>query len=429
MTNRTVADRIADLERHLLALAVLEPQAAEQIFAEVELGSICTEALRRPWAEAQQLAADRALSPAMLAIRTESWTPQLLESIESLAGKLPPAPSMIEAHRVGRTSYLTAELLEGLTGSLPGLPMRGQEVGATLDAAASRLQELRGGMTFVAHDGDAATFLGEAVEAAKDRSLNLTLSTGIPDLDDMLLGGLRVGELTGVIGRSGHGKSCLAITAAVAAARAGHRTLYLSTEMLGPEVAKRLLAAQENLHVGEAMRRAMRGSIGLDRDRFTIIDDQTTLPPVASRVQEARVAGEPYQLVVLDFLQAMDGPGDSTHEKLERLAYAAKFLALRERCHVIAVLQMNRADEKARPNMRSIRASSGIENAIDNLVGLERGEDMGLDFLVDKARNAKTGELRHDDWGGPGPKYRLGEGTFLVTQEAMDVVPARQVLS
>ena len=56
------------------------------------------------------------------------------------------------------------------------------------------------------------------------------LPTGLPGFDQNMLGGIRIGTITEVVGRAGSGKTQLALQLVVAAARYGQGAVYIDTE-------------------------------------------------------------------------------------------------------------------------------------------------------------------------------------------------------
>jgi len=79
--------------------------------------------------------------------------------------------------------------------------------------------------------GDNAEMVIEAAGDAVGRVQSFPLhETGSPAFDELLGGGYRGGTLTEFFGRSNSGKSQLAMQAALVAARAGMKSLYVDTE-------------------------------------------------------------------------------------------------------------------------------------------------------------------------------------------------------
>lgn len=265
------------------------------------------------------------------------------------------------------------------------------------------------------------------------------LSTAIPDLDVRLNGGLAAGEFSIVLGRSGHGKSSLALTIALQAALAGHRSLYISREMLPAELSMRFAAALSTRRISE-IQRALENNVTELRDEIhdglaelplDIDSDATHIDSIRALVESERVSEKPYKLVVLDFLQMIRSPGEEQHERFEHLAYACKDLAIHAGCHVLGLAQCKRVQKDGAkggtgmPTMDDIRGSSAFENAADVLISMKRGESQGwadypVALKVEKARNGRPGGL----FG----TYGLTQGTFTVHQLTSEATRVETIL-
>lgn len=254
------------------------------------------------------------------------------------------------------------------------------------------------------------------------------LTTGLPDLDERFGGGMAPGTLTLVTARPGGGKSSLLCTAAVEAAKEGNRVLYVSREMPERELFGRFLACYRDEPLALIERSVVGGNAQVIEEvlelgilPIAMRDRVAHIAIVQSLVRRERLAGRPFRLVLLDYLQLFDGPGESQHERLEAIAYGAKALALECECALLVAVQPNRDGSKREglPTMHDLRGSSAIEDAADNIVSMLKaggGRDMDASLCigVEKARNGTTGELKE-----PG-QYALGAGTFRVRQIASE---------
>lgn len=127
---------------------------------------------------------------------------------------------------------------------------RAQQV-ADEDPAASIASSVANDMLALAESGaqDRSTDIGSAaaaaLQAAEEASRNggrpPGVSTGLPSLD-RLIGGFSPSQMIVLGARPGVGKTALALTFALGAARSGIGVLIISLEMPAPELAERLLA-------------------------------------------------------------------------------------------------------------------------------------------------------------------------------------------
>jgi circadian clock protein KaiC len=136
------------------------------------------------------------------------------------------------------------------------------------------------------------------------------IPTGVPGLDNLLLGGIPAGRATLIAGRSGTGKSVMALQMAAALARAGHPAILLAVEE----------APEDLIHSGDSFGLDLSG---LKRDGALIVADlnrpsegaviesgDSDLFGLVHRV-ESLVASHGARAVVLDSATALFSPRPS----------------------------------------------------------------------------------------------------------------------
>lgn len=263
---------------------------------------------------------------------------------------------------------------------------------------------------------DAAVLLERFYDKRSDDDYAVAIPFGVPDLDARLDGGVRPGRLVLILGRSGAGKSALALQVAVNAVHRGVRTCYFCAEMSGEELADRLAAllADHPLNDlkrvrdhGECQRHALPAGM-------LVFEDTKNILSVSAIVDRERVAGRPFGLAVIDYVQRFRGPGRDRLEQLENIAELCKDIAMKG-VAVVAPAQPNR---EAKPGMAlemgHIRGASRFENESDAVIALNRedaplpGAPYPVDISLLKSRNGRPGDLRG--------VYQLGPGTFRITQ-------------
>lgn len=211
--------------------------------------------------------------------------------------------------------------------------------------------------------------------------------TGFTDLD-MLIGGLRPGDLTVVAARPGTGKSSWALGVADYLAQNGEATALLFTlEMSARRLAARRLAWRSGVRAAVLERgratdeeiarvaSALQADAG---DRLLLCETARTLADVATwceRVQQRTALG----VVVVDYLQLVQ-PGDKRKSREEEVAMVARGLkdtAKRLAVPLVAVAQLSRAPEgrrDKRPRLGDLRESGAIEQDADQVLFLFREE-------------------------------------------------------
>jgi replicative DNA helicase len=245
--------------------------------------------------------------------------------------------------------------------------------------------------------------LGDAAEEAVRRMLSTDdesgrIPIGLVDLD-AALGGWWPGELVIMGGRPSMGKSMVAVSLALRAARSGHGVMYFSHEMPYVTVAERCLTDilyNSQTPIPYTGIRS-RGITQRDKDRVAeasaklknlplIVDEQRGLTVVEiirrarRQAQNFEREGQRLSLVVVDHIglvRASDRySGFRTHEVGEivnELAILAKELWV----PVLALQQLNRGPEgreEKRPSMADLRDSGNIEEHADTVIFPYRSE-------------------------------------------------------
>ena len=240
------------------------------------------------------------------------------------------------------------------------------------------------------------------------------LTTGIPDLDD-LLGGLQNGRLYVLAARPGMGKSLLALQLARHAATVeGARALFASLEMSDGETAQRHLAAlsgvdPERLHLGrvraEDWTPLLKAANDTQGTAMHLLDDgDLSLTRLRAVARQLAIRRGRLGLVVVDYLQLMrvERPTGSRVEDVSELSRGLKRLARELDCPVIAVSQLSRAVEQRpdkRPVLADLRESGQIEADADCVLMLYRddyydrdSERPGeIDIIIRKNRQGRLG--------------------------------------
>ncbi|WP_318779165.1 replicative DNA helicase [Arthrobacter sp. AET 35A] len=233
--------------------------------------------------------------------------------------------------------------------------------------------------------------------------------TGWPELDDMLNGGWRPGQLTVMGARPAVGKSLVAGCAAVAAAEYGCG--FFSLEMSEEDMVDRLVS-----HATEVNLAAISNHRLKDDDWSRISDlvqksadwplyveeaSQFSMAQIRSKVRTWTRRG-PVPLIVIDYLQLVTpaSRSDQRERQVSRIAEDCKHLAKEFNTHVLALAQVNRGStqrEIKTPTMSDLRESGGIEAHADNIILLHRegtAEDSIIELIIAKNRHGKTGNLQ-----------------------------------
>jgi replicative DNA helicase len=242
------------------------------------------------------------------------------------------------------------------------------------------------------------------------------LSCGFYDLDAMTQGFQR-SDLIIVAGRPSMGKTSFTMNVARNIA-AFHKlpVAVFSLEMSKEQLVQRLLASEVRIESGRL--RAGRVSqneweplghaISTLSQLPMFIDDTPNISITEIRSKARRLQAEQggaLGLILLDYLQLMDGGSDNRVQELSRITRALKGLARELSVPVIALSQLSRSVESRtnkRPMMSDLRESGAIEQDADLIMMLYRDEyynpdtpDRGIaEVIISKHRNGPTGTVK-----------------------------------
>ena len=246
-----------------------------------------------------------------------------------------------------------------------------------------------------------------------------TALPGIPtdfyDLDAMT-GGFQRSDLIIIAGRPSMGKTSFSLNIAHNVAKKNLTVAIFSLEMSKEQLSQRLLATEANIE-SNRLRSGRLAQNDLEKiidalSNLSIlpiyIDDSSSLTVTQMRSQVRRLqASQKGQLglVLLDYLQLMDGGSDNRVQELSRITRSLKGLAREVNVPVIALSQLSRAVESRnnkRPMMSDLRESGSIEQDADLVMMLYRDEyynpdtpDRGVaEVIVTKHRNGPTGAIK-----------------------------------
>lgn len=316
--------------------------------------------------------------------------------------------------------------LQALAGDLQQQAFEPEAVaGDIADAAESRLNDIRHGRD----ESEAVPF-----HAALDAALlaraepDSGVHTGFADLDRMIKP-LRGGELIIIAGRPSMGKSGLASNIAEHVAQSKPVGMW-SLEMSRAMIAERILGWHE---------RTDRDAAGALSLLHLHIDTPNVLTVGGLRLRAKRLRRKHgVSLIVVDYLGLMRGEGENRTQQIGSISRGLKGLAIEFNIPVIAVAQLNRANESRtdrRPMLSDLRESGDVEQDADIVLMVYRDDYYDscsaasgtAEILIRKHRNGPTGMVRlafmpqwarfenyagvpiHDSVTAPKPKRRKPE--------------------
>jgi len=208
--------------------------------------------------------------------------------------------------------------------------------------------------------------------------------SGLYDLDD-IIHGFKKTELIILAGRPGSGKTAFALHLAKQC-----NTLFFSLEMADKELTIRLLSSE----LGEIGYNINSGKFN-DSEYLEASKIVSELPLHISdkpgqSLQQIRTTSRKIchknkiDMIVVDYLQLMDGNGFSREDIISKISRGMKGLAKELKVPVLCLSQLNRAVEgrpNKRPMLSDLRESGSIEQDADVVMFMYRDEYYGI--LVD----------------------------------------------
>ena len=237
------------------------------------------------------------------------------------------------------------------------------------------------------------------------------LPTGFSRMDELLGGGFKAGTITILAARPGVGKSALALWFTLQAAKSGKNTAFISLEMSATECAGRILCAQSGQRRVYSKGGYSPQSIVELHDTATSMrswpirfkdDAEDSIDSIVAFVQRESIE-RGVDLVVVDYLQLVNAPGESPNQCVSYASRAFKKLSMQQDVPVIVLSQLNRNLETSgrAPALSDLRDSGSIEQDADIVMLLSRSGESDNpdtdDICVHVAKNRN----------GPGDKLSL----------------------
>ncbi len=189
-----------------------------------------------------------------------------------------------------------------------------------------------------------------------------------------------------------------------------------SLEMSKEQLVQRLLASEAGIEssylrsgrISQTQWEPLSRAIDKLSETPMFIDDTANITVTQIRSQARRLQAEQngnLGLIVIDYLQLMEGAGDNRVQELSRITRSLKGLARELSVPVLALSQLSRGVEartNKRPMLSDLRESGSIEQDADIVMMLYRDEyyspdtpDRGIaEVIIAKHRNGPTGTIK-----------------------------------
>lgn len=239
--------------------------------------------------------------------------------------------------------------------------------------------------------------------------------TGFHDFDRMT-SGLQPSDLILIAARPSMGKTAFALNIAQhAAVRENIPVAIFSLEMSKEQLVQRMLCAEANIdshrlrsgELDDSDWEKLARAMGPLSEAPIYIDDTPGIPVMEVRAKARRLKAEKgLGLIIIDYLQLMQGKGDSENRQHEisQISRSLKALARELNVPVVALSQLSRAPEMRqdhRPILSDLRESGSQEQDSDVVAFLYRDEYYHPDtekkniaeVIIAKQRNGPTGVI------------------------------------
>lgn len=266
------------------------------------------------------------------------------------------------------------------------------------------------------------------------------IPTGLSDLDK-LLGGLQRSDVIILAGRPGMGKTSLALSMALHAARRWQKRIAVfSLEMSDEQLVQRLISAEtgidsQRLRLGDIKDNewpTFMQATTLLSNTFIFIDDTPAISALELRTKARRLHAEHgLDMIIIDYLQLMRGDSGSENrqQEISYISRSIKALARELNVPILALSQLSRQVESRhdkRPMLSDLRESGcitgetpiylpdiGQYKPIRELVGQAGFQVASLNT---ESWKLETGIVSHAFCTGIKPIYRLTTQTGRVVR-------------
>ena len=262
----------------------------------------------------------------------------------------------------------------------------------------------------------------EKIEKASKQSGAVTgIPTGFVDLD-YRTAGLQPSDLVLIAARPSMGKTAFVLNLARNAAVDFNKPVAIfSLEMPAIQLAKRMMVSETKLNAdkfkgGEKIADWEWKQLDIQLTRLVkapiYIDDTPSLPIMEFRSKVKRLVNQKgVKLVVVDYLQLMQGPAELRGMREQEVAAISRMLkatAKEMNVPIIALSQLsrqaeNRQGSNRRPQLSDLRESGSIEQDADMVIFIHRFDYQGLSedssdvgrtqIIIAKHRNGAIGDI------------------------------------
>lgn len=397
----------ADAERSILGAVLLESKAYDEAAVNgLTSADLSLDSHRRIYAAMQSVAEsgrpiDTVTLSAELDSRRELDTVGGYAYIADLMTGVPDRPSIKHYIRIVKEKAALRKLIHACNST----------IGSIGDGCSSQtaIEELGERILQVQTGSDAAPaqrviafsdqVYSEWEQLAEGHGDLIGLPTSLESLD-VATTGIRKGELWVIGGRTGDGKTALALQIAAASCRDGVPIGFFSIEMAKGDLLQRLWS-----HEGRIPFQRIRYPRNLDSDTrqriqramcdvgkwplFVVEDSSLSLQKLVAKAR-LLIRQERIQLIIVDYMQVVSTQAKEEKERLTKVSNALRSLAKDTGVPVVAISQLSRpkdGNQNFRPNKFHLKESGTVENDSHVIIMTYRpvdevGDPTGEDELI-----------------------------------------------
>jgi replicative DNA helicase len=275
---------------------------------------------------------------------------------------------------------------------------------------------LRNGSSDVQSTQDLIMGVSEWIEKRAQAGDNTGIKSGFTDVDK-LTHGWQAGDLDLIAARPSMGKTAFALNIAVNACKTGKSVAFFSLEMPKEQLVSRIIASEAAINTSklfvpasltEAEHSKVTKMLETMYDQWHLfVEDRSGITPVELNAKARRIRAKyGLDLVIIDYLQLMNGGKDHNENRTQEVSYitrSLKGLAKDLQVPVIALSQLSRAAEQRqdkRPMLSDLRESGSIEQDADLVMFLYREDyykpttdKKYSELIIAKQRNGPLGTV------------------------------------
>ena len=256
----------------------------------------------------------------------------------------------------------------------------------------------------------------QEIEDRSESKIPPGIPCGFYDLD-VMTGGFQRSDLIIIAGRPAMGKSSLAINIAESIAKKQKLPVAVfSLEMSKEQLVQRLLSTESRIesnrirsgNIQQEEWEPLTTAISKLAETPIYIDDTSnpTVSEIKKKAKQLQVENDgKLGLILIDYLQLMDGGSDNRVQELSRITRGLKGMAKDLNVPVVVLSQLSRSVEQRtnkRPMLSDLRESGSIEQDADLVMMIYRDDyynpntsDAGIaELILAKHRNGPTGTVK-----------------------------------